>query len=70
MKHLGDVQKIAEEAAKKYGLNIDQVAGFSDGTYRVEFSERKEERRIGFIAEPTGKAGSNTGKAHTPRGRK
>lgn len=65
MKHLSAVRQEAERIAKRYDLEVKEVSGFSDGVYRVEFAEKKEERQIGFISEQTGKAGK-----HTPRGRK
>lgn len=65
MKHLSVVRQEAERIAKRNDLELTKVAGYSDGTYCVEFAEKKEARQIGFMSEQPGKAGK-----HTPRGRK
>ena len=48
MKQLTNVLRGAEKIAKRYGLEIEEVSGSKDGTYRVEFVEPKKEKRIGF----------------------
>ena len=70
MKHLSVVQREAERIAKKNGLELTKCSGYSDGTYCVEFAEKKETRQIGFVSEPSGKAGKYTGQGPTPRGRR
>jgi hypothetical protein len=49
VKHLDAIRKESKRISKKLGLEADQVAGFGDGTYRLEFHEPKADGRlIGF----------------------
>ena len=46
----------------KLGLDIEHVGGFGDGTYRVEYKERKSPETVvrGFQMEQAGKAGNDS----------
>jgi hypothetical protein len=51
VKHLDAIRRNAERTAKRLNLKIEQVAGFADGTYRVEYKENEAVKQIGFKAE-------------------
>ena len=49
MAKLAKIKRCADLTAKRLNLDIEQVSGFGDGTYRVEFKEpEKKQRQIGL----------------------
>ena len=78
MKHLRKIADFADRAARRLGLDVEQVSGFGDGSYRVEFKEREEKPRPvrGFVYEPDAvcagsdtRSSANAAKAGRPAGR-
>lgn len=69
MKYLRKIADFADRTARRLDLDVEQVSGFGDGSYRVEFKKREEKPRPvrGFVYEPDAKgAGSNiAGQART-----
>ena len=63
MKHLRKIADFADRTARRLDLDVEQVSGFGDGSYRVEFREREEKPKPvrGFVYEPDASGdGSNT----------
>ncbi len=51
MKHLKALQRNIDRFAKKHELEVEQIAAFSDGLYRVELKTKADEpRKVGFTS--------------------
>ena len=45
MKHLEALRRNVDRFARKHDLEIDQIAAFADGVYRVELKSKANEPR-------------------------
>jgi len=52
MKNLDRIIRESKRTAKKLGVEVNEISGFGDGVYRVEYREKPKETVVaGFTGE-------------------